>query len=340
MSPPRRSIRCSSSLPARSAQVPPPSGAPCDDHARRTRAVRRGRRQDGRQRSQLHAARRRQDGRRRSQRRREDQPVEGARRRGSAAARHRHPHGCDRLPAAGPAPASGRRSRHRAGAHPRRARPGGSGAPAREGTHPARGVARGHARRAVRSSRGGVPGARRLRGRVRGANADRRPRVGERPPGAPGACAVRRRAPTSGARADPVRRERPADAGRADEPPGRGREALADEVPGVVPRRADRGQPRPEAPRRVDHPDPARRPRSGRRVPRDVLAVPEGALGGRDPASLARGTAGAGDQAAQDAGGFDARPDGQARAEGQDAGHARREADGEEGRGSGARADA
>ena len=137
-----------------------------------------------------------------------------------------------------------------------------------------------HERRAVRAPGGGVPGARWLRGRVRGANADRGPRPGERPPGAPGACAVRRRAPTSGARADPVRRERPADAGRADEPPGCRREALADEVPGVVPRRADRGQPRPEAARRVDHPDPARRSRSGRRVPRNVLAVPEGALGG------------------------------------------------------------
>ena len=106
------------------------------------------------ERSQLHAARRRQDGRRRSQRRRQDQHVEGARRRGPAAARHRDPNGCDRLPAAGSAPASGRRSRHRAGAHPGRARPGGPGAPAREGADPARGVARGHATsRGSRASR-------------------------------------------------------------------------------------------------------------------------------------------------------------------------------------------
>ena len=54
--------------------------------------------------------------------------------------------------------------------------------------------------------------------------------------------------------------------------------------------------------------------------------------------ALARRPPGAGDPAAQDAGRLDARPDRQARAEGQDAGHARREADGEEGRGSGARA--
>ena len=179
----------------------------------------------------------------------------------------------------------------------------------------------------------------RIRGRVRGANAHRRPRPGERSPGAAGARALGRGASPARARAHPVRRERPADAGRADEPPGRRREALADEVPGVLPRRADRGEPRPQAARRLDHADPARRPRTGRRVPGNVLAVPQGAFA-EDEIRL-RALAGRQEQEIRrlkTAGRLDARPDRQARAEGQDARHARREARGQEGRGSGARA--
>ena len=264
--------------------------------------------------------------------------LEGAGRRGPASQRHRHPDGRDRLPATGSPPAPGRRSHHGSRAHPGRAGSGRPGAAAGEGAHPARGVARGQEHRSVRTSGGGVSRARRLRGGVGGAHAHRRPRLGERPPGAAGPRALGRGAATPGARPDPVRWKRPLDARRADQPPGRRREALADEVPRLVSRRAHRGEPRPEAARRVDHPDPARRPRPGGRVSRHVLPVPEGALRGRDPPARARRPPGAGDPPAQDPGRLDARPDRQARAEGQDAGHARREADGEEGRGSGARA--
>ena len=93
-------------------------------------------------------------------------------------------------------------------------------------------------------------------------------------------CPVRRalgrRTATARAGSDPVRRVRPAAVGRTDEPPRRGREGLADEVPRRLPRGAPGGQPRHRAPGRIHHPDPAPRPRRGRRVPRDLHAVPGG----------------------------------------------------------------
>ena len=60
-----------------------------------------------------------------------------------------------------------------------------------------------------------------------------------------------------------------------------------------------------------------------RRVPRHVHAVPRVARRRRGAADVARGAAGAGDPPAEDAGRLDARPDGEARAQGEDARHAR-----------------
>ena len=59
-----------------------------------------------------------------------------------------------------------------------------------------------------------------------------------------GGGALRRRTPPARARADPVRRLRPAAARRADEPPRRGRQGLADAVPRGLRGRAPRRQPR------------------------------------------------------------------------------------------------
>ena len=75
-----------------------------------------------------------------------------------AAARHRHPNGCDRLPAAGPAPAPGRRSRHRRRSTSSRRGTWSTWPPAREGPDPARGD-----RTATRTSRGS-PGSKRSTG--------------------------------------------------------------------------------------------------------------------------------------------------------------------------------
>jgi len=70
--------------------------------------------------------------------------------------------------------------------------------------------------------------------RIRGAADLRRPGPGRGPGGPPGGGAVRRRAQKGRAGADPVRRVRSPAAGRADQPPGHGRQGMAHEVPRLL----------------------------------------------------------------------------------------------------------
>ena len=95
--------------------------------------------------------------------------------------------------------------------------------------------------------------------------------------------AVRWRAAARRAGAHPVRRQRRAVPRRADEPPRRRRQGVADGVPAGLPRGAARHQPRPRAARRGDHARAPPRPpgrgrrRPPRRVQGHVHAVPRGA---------------------------------------------------------------
>ena len=124
--------------------------------------------------------------------------------------RHRRPDGRDRLPAAGSAPAPGRRRHHRARAHPGRRATSWTWRARLEKARIAleESHAR-HERRAVRAARGGVPASSAATRR-----SPRRARItaglglAQRPPGPAGPRALRRRAPAPGARPDPVRRDR------------------------------------------------------------------------------------------------------------------------------------
>ena len=141
------------------------------------------------------------------------------------------------------------------------ARAGRPVAPPREGPGRTGRVARRALDPPVLPSGGGVHDARRLPGRSgrrrRSWPASGWPRTGS----AAREDVVRRGAPTARAREDPLRWLGPAPARRADEPPRRRREDVADEVPRELQRRADGDQPRHRAARRVDHTDPAPRPR-------------------------------------------------------------------------------
>ena len=150
----------------------------------------------------------------------------------------------------------------------------------REAAHRHGGAPRRAQRRPVHARRGAVPHERRVRGRQRGP----RPggRAGDRPEPhrAPDRRAVRRRAPARRARPHPVRRQRRAVPRRADEPPRRRRQGVADGLPARLSRRAARHQPRPRPARRGDHARPPPRPpgrrrhRAPRRVQGHVHAVP------------------------------------------------------------------
>ncbi len=180
--------------------------------------------------------------------------------------------------------------------------------------------------------RGGVRAARRVPGRVRCADDRRRARALPGPARPAGRSALGRRASSARAGADPVRRLRPPPVGRADEPPRRRREGLADAVPRGLPRGAPRRQPRHRAPRRLDHADPASGSGRGRRVPRHVLAVPRGEGPRREAAHGPRLPPGDRDPAAEDPGRLDAGADREACSQGEDARHAGGATAGAEGR--------
>ena len=108
--------------------------------------------------------------------------------------------------------------------------------------------------------RGVVPDQRRLRGRERGPGDGRRPRHPRCPARPADQHAVGRSATARRTRPHPVRRLRRALPRRADQPPRRRRQGLADELPAPVQGRAARDQPRPRAARRIDHPRAPPRP--------------------------------------------------------------------------------
>ena len=113
---------------------------------------------------------------------------------------------------------------------------------------------------------------------------------------------------------------------------------MADGLPAQQPRLGDRRQPRPDPSGRVDHPRAPPRRRQDARVPRHVLAVPEGAEARGEAADVAGAEAGIGDQAVERARRGDAAPDREASSDREIDLQASRSAEGPAGVGAQARA--
>ena len=142
--------------------------------------------------------------------------------------------------------------------------------------------------RAVHRPAGAVPVERRLRGRVGHGPAGRRARA------APGAAArghrraLGRPAPAGRPHAGPLPGARPDDPRRADQPPRPLRQALAPRRAGPLPRRAPRGQPRPQAARPVHHQGAAHREPAADRVEGQLLEVPGASARPTSPSASGR----------------------------------------------------